>query len=115
MTLNGKASLRREMVAALNSMFGLLAIASPLLILWTTFLFDTAGNIGSPAMLTVGLAIWSYPPVFLFAWFSSRRALQRRTSRSFAVPIALLPCINVAAGLAATLWHWISCAEHMVC
>jgi hypothetical protein len=114
-TLDGKSGLRREMVSALNSLFGLLAVVSPLLILWTTYLFDAAGNVGSAALLLIGLSIWSYPLVFLFAWFASRRALQRRTSRGLAVPIALLPAINVAAGVCATVWHWMNCAQRMVC
>ncbi len=113
--LDGRKGLRRETVSALNSLFGVLAITSPMSIMGTTMLFDAAGSLGSPALLMIGLAIWSYPPVFVLAWFASRRALQRRTSRALAVPIALLPGVNVFLGLGATIWYWMGCSQHVIC
>ncbi len=109
------AKLRREIVSALNSLFGILAIVSPLLIIATVSLFGEAGNVSNPALLVVGVAIWSYPAVFLLAWFVSRRALARRSLRDFAVPVATLPIVNIIVGLGAVVWYWKGCSHTLLC
>ncbi|GAA5175429.1 hypothetical protein GCM10025771_07540 [Niveibacterium umoris] len=109
------ASMKREIVTGLNVIFGLLLIGWPFMALFTVNLAEDARALQNGYMLAVLLTVWPYPFLYLVALAWSRAALTRNRSRRHAIKIALLPAINLALVLIATVSYWGHCGGRFGC
>jgi len=103
------------MVSAINSFFAILTLGWPFVLAGGISMFQRTENVGDPALLVVGAALWTYPFLFMTTWFVSRRALHRHAFRKYAVPVALLPSLNLVCGVIALAWYWRGCVKRLIC
>lgn len=108
-------SSKRETVTGLNIIFGLVLLGWPFMALFAVNLAEADRARFDAYMLTLIVAVWAYPVTYLIAQAWSRHALEHRATRRHAVRVALIPAVNLAVALLATVLVWAHCGGEFVC